>query len=356
MLAPERYTANETGDAMTQRGMLISVLIVVRNDKLRIGVWLEELSLQLAQIVDDYEIIVLDNASNDGTLLELERLTSAGGLPNIQCYALTKQVDYDTACWAGISSSLGDFVAVIQPSALASQVLAELVRVAMTGAEVVLAINTSPLPEGLLYRFCQRCFTAICKSLIGVDLMNDAPRTRLISRRVINYLQQFNVPTVMYRALPATAGFTKARIHYEHSEQVPDDRSLFCAFERGVQFLITYTSAPIRIANMCSLFGAVANIVYSGYVIIVALSFASVAPGWITISLQQSGMFFLISVVLFFLGEYVLNIQSASAGSPRWHVGREFMSVTISRKTRLNVRDEFPAYSPVPKAQYANDM
>ena len=112
----------------------------------------------------------------------------------------------------------------------------------------------------------------------------------------------------------------------------------------------------MRVANMCSLFGAVANIVYSCYVIIVALTWRNVAPGWITLSLQQSGMFFLISVVLFVLGEYVLNIPALSAGSPRWHVAREFMSATITRKTRLNVQEEHPRQPPNSRAQHAHDM
>jgi hypothetical protein len=341
---------------MTQTDIFLSAVIVMHNNQSRVRGWLEGLTRQLSETVSDYELIVLDNASTDGTLLELERLTAPGGLPNIQCYALTKHVDCDTACWAGISSSLGDFVAVLEPSAVESNVLPELLAEATRGAEVVLAKNMSPLPVSAAYRVCQACFFATCKSLTGVDLRNDAPRTRLLSRRVVNYLQQFNVPTVMYRALPATAGFTKAAISYDHPELPTGDRSLLSAFERGVQLVITSTPAPMRVANMCSLFGAVANIVYSFYVIIVALTWRNVAPGWITLSLQQSGMFFLISVVLFVLGEYVLNIPALSAGSPRWHVAREFMSATITRKTRLNVQEDHHGRSPNPKAQHAHTM
>ena len=344
------------GDAMPKADFLLSVLIVVHNDESRIAIWLESLTRQISAIVNDYELIVLDNASTDGTLLELSRLTAPGGLPNIQVYALTKQVDCDTACWAGLSSSLGDFVAVLEPTAVAANVLPELLAAAKRGAEVVLAKNMSPPPMSAAYRICQACFFATCKSLTGVDLTNDAPRTRLLSRRVVNYLQQFNVPTVMYRALPATAGFTKVAISYDQPELPTSDRSLVSAFERGVQLLITSTPAPMRVANMCSLFGAVANIAYSVYIIIVALTWRNVAPGWITLSLQQSGMFFLISIVLFVLGEYVLNIPALSSGKPRWHVAREFMSATISRKTRLNVQEENPSQPMNLKVQHAHDM
>jgi len=217
--------------------------------------------------------------------------------------------------------------------------LPAMLAAAMNGAEVVLAKNTAPEPVTGIYRICRAFFFATCRFFSGVDMVNEAPRTRLLSRRVVNYLHQFNVPTVMYRALPATAGFTKSVITYHCVDRRGSDRDLWGAFDRGVQLLVTTTSAPLRIVNLCSLFGALANVIYSLYVIFVALTQENIARGWTTLSLQQSGMFFLLSVVLFVLGEYVLNIPTLSAGSPRWHVAREFMSARISRRDRLNVQE-----------------
>ncbi len=341
---------------MSRVDILLSVLIVVRNDAPRVRDWLKGLSSELSELVNDHEIIVLDNASTDGTITELESLTAPGGLPNIQCYALTKQVDFDTACWAGLSSALGDFVAVLERAAIEADILPGMLAAAMEGAEVVLANNTAPAPVSAFYRFSRVCFFATCRLLTGVDLRNDAPRSRLLSRRVVNYLHQFNVPTVMYRALPAAAGFTKAVIPYHRIESHDTDRDLWGGFDRGVQLLVTTTSAPLRIVNLCSLFGAVANVVYSLYVIFVALTQENIARGWTTLSLQQSGMFFLLSVVLFVLGEYVLNIPALSAGSPRWHVTREFMSATISRRDRLNVQESIGRQPGAAGKRHAHDV
>ncbi len=94
----------------------------------------------------------------------------------------------------------------------------------------------------------------------------------------------------------------------------------------------------MRIVTSLSLFGAFANILYSFYVVTIALFKENVEPGWISLSLQQSGMFFLISLVLLVLGEYLLNMASLSNEGPLYHVGQEFTSAKLSRRERLNVK------------------
>lgn len=93
----------------------------------------------------------------------------------------------------------------------------------------------------------------------------------------------------------------------------------------------------MRLVTTLSLFGALVNLFYSTYVIAVALLKPDVAPGWVTLSLQQSGMFFLISLVLLILGEYILHTASLSNEGPRYHVAQEFTSAVITRREKLNI-------------------
>lgn len=88
-----------------------------------------------------------------------------------------------------------------------------------------------------------------------------------------------------------------------------------------------------------SLFGALANAGYSIYVLAVGVFKHDVAPGWISLSLQQSGMFFLISLVLMVLGEYILQMVSLSNEGPLYHVGQEFTSARLTRREKLNIEE-----------------
>jgi hypothetical protein len=112
-----------------------------------------------------------------------------------------------------------------------------------------------------------------------------------------------------------------------------------------MRLLVSTTRAPMRMVTAISLFGAIANLIYSAYVIAVALFKQDVATGWTSLSLQQSGMFFLISMVLFVLGEYILSVVSLSNEGPKYHVGQEFTSARIVRREKLNVEEVLPPAS-----------
>jgi hypothetical protein len=95
----------------------------------------------------------------------------------------------------------------------------------------------------------------------------------------------------------------------------------------------------MRLVSALSMFGAAANLVYSGYVVAVGLFKSDVAPGWVSLSLQQSGMFFLISLVLMVLGEYIVNMARLSNEGPLYHVGQEFTSERMTRREKLNIEE-----------------
>jgi hypothetical protein len=53
-------------------------------------------------------------------------------------------------------------------------------------------------------------------------------------------------------------------------------------------------------------------------------------------------MFFLISLVLLVLGEYILNMASLQNEGPLYHVGQEFTSARMTRREKLNIEVAMP--------------
>jgi glycosyltransferase involved in cell wall biosynthesis len=317
----------------------LSVVVVARNLARSLPRSLHEIVTAAAQLASDFEVIVVDNASTDDSVATLSGLIGEEGLPNLQVFALTREVEHDTACWAGLENALGDFVAVVDPMSDDLQFLPRMLEQAVNGANVVFAANQYRPRLSLGYRLCDAAFNALYKAFNGIRLDTEAPRYRVLSRRVVNFILQHPRPHIAYRYLPATAGFSRVNLTYR---AVPKDvrrKRLGHGIQRGIQLLVSTTRTPMRLVAGLSLFGAVSNLVYSMYVIAVALLKDDVAPGWVTLSLQQSGMFFLISLVLLVLGEYIGHMASVSNEGPPYHVGEEFTSAVMSRKHKLNVEE-----------------
>lgn len=326
----------------TQLPIFLSLVIIIRNQADQLQPLLAEVSRMLVGLVSDHEIVIVDNASDDGSLLRLKVLTGADGLPNLQVYALTKEVDADTAAWVGLENALGDFVAVIDPSNDDINYLSEMLDKAVSGADVVFANNEQKSSQSLAYRAAYVMFNWLYKWFNGIHLAKEAPQYRVLSKRVINFILQHPQPAMSYRHLPATGGFARINLSYSAAPKIAHTKKLGESIDRGMRLLVSTTRAPMRLVTALSLFGAVANLVYSIYVVAVALLKTDVAPGWVSMSLQQSGMFFLISLVLLVLGEYILNMASLQNEGPLYHVGQEFTSARMTRREKLNIEVATP--------------
>lgn len=317
--------------------VFLSVVLVVRNQNAHLEELLKEAYKSVWPIVQDFEIIVVDNASTDASVQTLKSLAGENGLPNLQVYALTKQVDTDTASWVGLENSLGDFVAVIDPWEEEWAFIYNMLEQATTGADVVFAINDNRRAPSLVYRLVHSALNEVYLLFSGINLAKDAPHFRVLSKRVVNFILQHPHPATSYRYLPATAGFTRRMLTYSSTPRVLQAKRLGESFDRGMRLLVSTTHAPMRLVTMLTLFGAVSNLVYSMYVVTVGLLKTNVAPGWISLSLQQSGMFFLLSLVLLVLSEYIINMVSLSNEGPVYHVAQEFTSSRLTKRERLNL-------------------
>ncbi|HEY8038129.1 MAG TPA: glycosyltransferase [Methylobacter sp.] len=327
---------------ITQLPIFLSLVITIRNRADQIQALLVEINRMLDASVSDYEIVIVDNASDDDSLLRLKMLTGVEGLPNLQVYALTKEVDADIASWVGLENALGDFVAVIDPLNDDIGFLPEMLDKAVSGADVVFASNKQKPAQSFAYRGAYAIFNLLYKWFSGIHLAKEAPQYRVLSKCVVNFILQHPQPAVTYRHLPATGGFSRVNLSYSARPKISRTKRLVESIDRGMRLLVSTTRAPMRLVTSLSLFGAVANLVYSIYVVAVAFLKVDVAPGWVSLSLQQSGMFFLISLVLLVLGEYILNMVSLQNDAPLYHVGQEFTSARMIRCEKLNIEESMP--------------
>lgn len=319
--------------------IFLSVVFVLRNQSESIEEILTDATATVAPLANDYELIVIDNASEDNSVAILQELTGEGRLPNLQAYVLAKEVDMATAAWAGIENALGDFICAIDPLADDIGFLPLMLEKAVGGIDLVFANNEKKQRGTFAYRMATAIFNGLYRCLHGINADKDAPHYRLLSRRVATFILQYTQPSVAYRNLPVIGGFTRTNLSYNSTPRGRRAKKLPESIDRGIRLLTTATKAPMRLVTSLSLFGSIANLCYSLYVVAIWLFKEDVEAGWASISLQQSGMFFLFSLVLLILGEYILHIESLSSRGPLYHLAQEFSSAALTRKEKLNVEE-----------------
>lgn len=326
---------------------LLSVILVVQEAEATLAGTLARLSALLAGLVSDYEIIVVDNGSADRTVEVLQQ--AVGEHPNIQVYCLPTAGDRDVALIAGLENAIGDYVVLLDPALDDPAILPAMLAAAMEGHDIVLARARGPVAErGALRRLLSGAYIRLFRCLSGLDLRQDAPRYRLMSRRVVNYVLQHEASFLVYQVVPVAAGFRKTVLEHEPLPASAGGRagSLRAEVSRALAMLVSTSSAPMRLVSGLCLTAALLSLLYSVYVVANYLFNAQLAPGWTTLSLQLSGMFFLLSIALAVLSEYVIRILHSALRHPPYYIAREFRSASLTRELKLNVRhreEERPA-------------
>jgi hypothetical protein len=333
----------------TQLPVLLSVVLVTQNDAERIPGIIRSTGEIASQLVSDYEIVIVDNGSTDTTSEVLRELTAQSGEANLQVYTLAERVDDLTARWVGVENSLGDIVVCLDPRQGDLDQLGLLTSQAANGNDIVFTMRSFPkgrrsLPRTLLYR----AFGVVTKLSTGLDLDSYSTSLIAISRRVVNYLLQFPDPQIKFGNLPSTTGFKRTSIRIPLLRRNADTIKLRESLSRGIQLVTSSSESPLRLATTLSAVGAFSSLAYSVYVVLIWAFKEDVAPGWVSLSMQQSGMFFFISLVLLVLSEYVLEISRKANSGPAYYIADEFTSARLTRKERLNVEVD-GAMTPKPQ-------
>lgn len=335
--------------------ILLSVVIPFCNFDHTGIMMLRSVVAAIAPLVDDFEIVLVDNGSSNEAFADYDTVLGSDGLANIQIYRLLQQVDNDIATFVGIESSLGDYVLAFDPrSENLSQLEAALAKVA-EGHEVVFLRNLAPTDHGLTQRLAGPVYRWGFRKLTGIDLVRDAALGRLISKRVVSYLLMQSNPVAHYRTFPVRAGFARITLTYRDTSLPGTRRSLLERIRSALRLVVANSMMPIRLVSVVTLLGALLNLAYSGYVVLIGFFKSDVAPGWVTLSLQQSGMFFLISTILFVLTEYMVQSMRWNMRGTEYFIDSEGTSSVLSRRRKLNVERAKPLAPDTPRIREPQD-
>lgn len=312
---------------------LFSVVVVVNNIA---ETGIDPLNKALAileRLGKSHELIVIDNASDDGSAELLKSALRSGEMDNTILLRLAKKADLDSALWVGIQNSLGDYVITLPGSEDGLGALEKVVNASDQDLDVVIAVNSSPSAGSLAYRLARWGV-----GRIGNAGMAALSRCVLMSRRLVSFLEKHSQPQTTFRQLTQLPGLNTKVVEYRDTPIYPEGKTLKARYASGMQYLMWRNPRLLRGASLLALIGAVLNVAYAAYVAGVFLFGTNIEPGWASSSLQFSGMFFLFSLALFVLSENVLLSISLAGRDPVAFIAEERASLRFGPLDASNIR------------------
>ena len=145
----------------------LSVVIPVYNESSLIDELLKRVKTNVKSITEDYEIIIVDDGSQDNTWNSIEN--EAKSESRIKGIKFSKNFGHHYAITAGLHNSKGEWVVVMDGDLQdRPEVIPELYKKSQEGFDVVF-VSRQNRPESLHYRVTQKIFYWLLRVLSGID-------------------------------------------------------------------------------------------------------------------------------------------------------------------------------------------
>ena len=279
-------TADKFGDKISDK---ISVVVPAYNEADSLPILKNRLERALAGH-DDYEILIVDDGSDDHTLATLKAFVAED--PRIRYVSLSRNFGHQCALKAGLDRATGDCVISLDADLQhPPELIPEMLERWQDGFEVVTMVRRNDaapafkrLSSALFYRFIN--------AVSDFRIRPGAADFRLLDRKVIDALGAIGERTLFLRGIVPWLGFRQCEIDY-----APDPR----AFGRPKYDLrrmvalaldgITSSSVrPLRLTTMLGAAMSVLAMLYASYALIIKFVAGTAISGWASL---------LISIMLF---------------------------------------------------------
>ena len=304
-------------------GPLLSVVVPCFNE----AGGLSELRARLvaaceAAVGDDFEVILVDDGSSDGTREILTQFQSEDR--RFACVFLSRNYGHQIALTAGLNFVRGQRVLVIDADLQDPPELLEKMMAQMdAGFDVVYGRRRTRKGETRFKRVSAKLFYRLLDSIVDIKIARDTGDFRLMSRRVVTALGQMPEQHRFIRGMVSWVGFRQVPIDYDRDQRFAGDSKY--PLGRMIQFAVDavtgFSILPLRIATWLGFGLAGVSICLMVYVGASWLSGGTVA-GWTSLMAAVLLIGSVQLIVIGILGEYVGRLYMQSKTRPLYFVDK----------------------------------
>lgn len=296
----------------------ISLLIPTYNEIENV----EDLSIAVIKELEklpqyDYEIIFIDNNSNDGTRDKLRRMCADNN--KIKAILNAKNFGQNNSPYYGLTQTTGD-CAILMCADFQDPVdmLPKLIHEWEAGYKIVSAIKTTS-KENKVMRFLRTCYYKLIKKFSDVEQIEHFTGFGLYDKSFIEVMRELKDPTPFLRGIVAELGYKRKEIPYEQQKRKAgkSKNNLYSLYDIAMLSFTSYTKIGLRLATFIGFIIAVISMIIAVVYLVLKVIY------WDTFTMGMApvliGMFMLGAIQMIFLGllgEYILSMNARIMNRP----------------------------------------
>lgn len=254
----------------------------------------ERLRSSLEKITDDFEIILVNDASKDNSWSTICELCSQD--TRVKGINFSRNFGQHYAISAGLDVADSDWVVVMDCDLQdRPEDIVKLFEKAQEGFDIVCAYD----PDSSLVRWTSKIYYKLHKALSKDETFN--PSFMMISRKVVLTMRRFKEKHRLILKLVQYVGFSRTDVKVKHEVRASGGSSYTFLMRARLAFF-GIVSSTTRLLRAGILFGAITSAIsflFGIYVLISKLTIENYAAGWSSIIVS---IFFVGGIIMILLG------------------------------------------------------
>jgi dolichol-phosphate mannosyltransferase len=310
---------------------VFSVVIPLLNEKKNLPELHRRLTVVLEELGKPYEIIFVDDGSQDGSIDLLREMYM--GDPCVRVLSLARNFGHQQAVSAGLDCARGQAVIVMDADLQdPPEVIPKFVEEWSKGFQVVYAVREKR-KEHFIKRIAYHSFYIILRAISRVDIPLEAGDFCLMDRCVVDVLTSLPERNRFVRGLRSWIGFRQIGVSYIRGTRF-DGKSKY-TFRKLVGLaldgLISFSDLPLRLSTLLGFTVSILSLLAALYYFIRKQTVGLQPPGFATLTVL---LLFLGGIQLISIGvvsEYIGHILNEVKRRPSYVIG-EVMGSNPSNK------------------------
>ncbi len=280
----------------------------------------QRLKATLQQLTDNYEIILVNDASPDNAWTVIKELAHQD--PLIKGVNLSRNFGQHYAITAGLSYADADWVVVMdcdlqdQP-----EEISKLYRKAQQGYDQVVGVRKNR-QDNFMKKFTSWLFYVVFNYLTDKALDNRIANFGIYSHKVIQSILRYPEKDRSFGLLAVLVGFPRAEIEIEHAQR-PNGESAYTFGKRlslALDHILSHSNKPLLLAVKMGFLCSFISSLYALWLIIRYFLWAYITEGWTSVMVSLFFVSGMIISVTGMVGIYIGKIYNEVKQRPLYIV------------------------------------
>lgn len=261
---------------------------------------------------DSWEIILVNDASPDGSLATAQRVAERD--LNVTVIDLARNVGQHRASMAGLAHATGDLVFIMDSDLEDKPEWITLFHNEMRarGCDVVFGVMKNA-KGGPAYSAARKFFYTLLRLFSNVDVPENVCSARLMTRRYVQALLQFGERELFMAGIWHMAGFTQLPVLVEKGQDSPTTYGLLRLVSIFINAVTAFSIRPLQLIALSGLALSVLALAYTLAIVFRAVTTGIAVEGWASVmsaTLLIGGVSMLFNgVMAIYIGKIFIEVK-----------------------------------------------